>query len=269
MERRYTALNGEPFTIEGDEPDDRPAAFFLSIHKAGSVLLQKMVRDIATAARRPVLELEPDLFRQGIILGDCPLEALLLLEEDGYVQSGFRSPWLLAHVRKYRTRKKLFLVRDPRDIAVSYYFSMARSHSLPAAGTARDALLQLRDKAGAIDPSTFVLRGHINGIVSNIIAFGDHADRFGDFEVVRYEDVIFDKGVLAAAICRTMGVSLPAETVESIAKEHDIRPDEERPDMHVRQVAPGNYQKYLSPEAQEFLVKRFRRAFNRFNYSVS
>ena len=166
------------------------------------------------------------------------------MEEEGYVHSGFRSPWLLAYVRKYRLNKKLLLVRDPRDIAVSYFFSMAKSHSLPQSGAARDAVLKLRDSAVAEDPSSYVIAGHVNEVFANLIAFGQHASVYPNMTVVRYEDIIFDKPALARAICDTMGAQVSPAALAQIAERHDLRPSSEQPDQHVRQVTPGNYRKH-------------------------
>jgi hypothetical protein len=268
MRHTFTALNDAPFSLDLPEPDPHPAAFFLSVHKAGSTLLQRMVRDLCAEAGRAVFELESELFRQGIVPGDCPLDAFLLLERDGYVHSGFRTPWLLHFLRSYRKRAKLLLVRDPRDIAVSYYFSMARSHPLPESGRAREGILRQRQTAAGQDPSAYVLAGNVNGVMNALVNFSRQLGQFDRFDWVRYEDVIFDKAALARRICETMDVTLGEEVLAEVAARHDVRPEEERPDQHIRQVTPGNHEKHLSAEAQAFLFRRFRPAFERFGYEV-
>jgi hypothetical protein len=268
MEKSFTSLNGTPFTVHQGEPDGMPTVFFLSVHKAGSTLLQRMVRELSELAGRSIVELPTELFRQGVALDECPLEVLLLLEEQGYVQSGFRTPWILPYLRSYRRAPKLLLVRDPRDIAVSFYFSMAKSHPVPEAGTTRDRVLQQRETASGLDPSSYVLGGHVNGVFASLDTFCQQIGRFDGFHVVRYEDVIFDKVALARQICETMGVDLDEDALQRVADRHDVRPTEARPDRHIRQVTPGGYREHLSDEAQDLILRRSRRAFEQFGYAA-
>lgn len=267
MKHEFRALNGTPFTLERAPADDKPAVFFLSVHKAGSTLLQRLVRDLCEASERPLVELEPDLFREGIVLSDCPLELIMWLEETGYVFSGFRSPWILHFVRQYREGRKLLLIRDPRDIAVSFYFSMAKSHTLPAKGEARAAILSRREQTAGLTPSQYVLEGRANDVLRNIMQFSRHVDLYGNFNVVRYEDIIFDKMTLSQTIVDLMEADVPASQMRLITARHDVRPAQERPDAHIRQVTPGNYKVHLSDEAQSYLWQHFQPIFTRFNYN--
>nr|WP_255720749.1 sulfotransferase domain-containing protein [Acuticoccus kalidii] len=184
----------------------------------------------------------------------------------GYAFGGFRSPWLLPFVRQYRENQKLLLVRDPRDIAVSYYFSMAKSHALPKQGTAREAVLALRETALAEELSEYVLKGKVNPVIANLTTFVKHAELYPNMDIVRYEDIIFDKESLFDKICSMCALQLPPEERARIVKKHDIRPTEENPGAHVRQVTPGNYKKHLSPEAEGYLTERFHPVMKTLGY---
>ncbi|WP_157961909.1 sulfotransferase domain-containing protein [Acuticoccus kandeliae] len=266
MIRKFVALDGTEFEVDLAEPGAFESVYFLSVHKAGSTLLHRMVRDICAAGGRPQIELEPAMFRRGVVLDDCPLEAMQLLELKGYVFGGFRAPWMLSFVRQYRTARKLLLVRDPRDIAVSYYFSMSRSHVLPRQGTAREEILKLRETALSQEVSAYVMKGKVNPVINNLKLFIEHSENFENMEVLRYEDVIFDKPLLVDKICDYCAVDLPAEERTRIAAKHDIRPERENPNAHVRQVTPGNYKTHLSEEAQTFLTRRYQRLMTKLGY---
>ena len=261
-----SSLSGQPLRIAIAETYAADSYFAVSVHKAGSVLLEKIVKDICAAGKRAIFDLEPQLFNQGVVLNDCPLELVLLLERPGYVFTGFRAPWLLPYVRQYRDATKLLLVRDPRDIAVSYYFSMARSHTVPKTGEAKQAILNLRAKAKDSDIVEFVLRGNVNPIFSNLTTFANQVKSLKSFKAFRYEDVIFDKARWCREIALTLGVPLPPEVTDQIASRHDIRPSEESPDQHIRQVTPGNYKKYLDERAVRHIEKRCELVFDLFNY---
>lgn len=267
MSHQFTAADGTPFEVDIDDPDGLPAAYVLSVHKAGSTLLNAMATQIANAAGRPVFALHRMLFAKGIKLDDCPADVLALLERPGTVFTAFRTPDFLEDVAQYRTAPKILLVRDPRDIVVSAFFSFAYSHNLPAAGNVRERMLKNRERVKTMDPSSFVLRGSADGPMRNMLTFMDHADRFEGFVVRRYEDVIFDKPALARDLAAVMSADVPDARLVAIAQKNDVRPDEERPMEHIRQVSPGNYKAHLSAEAQDYLKSEFAPIFSRFGYA--
>lgn len=261
------ALDGRPFVLNLPDPTPGSTAYVLAVHKAGSVLFNGIVRDICAAAGRATFDLEPQVFNQGVPMRDCPLDAAALLEREGYVFTGFRSPWLLGYVRRYRQAKKLLIVRDPRDIAVSFYFSMASSHRVPTEGAARSDALKLREVAQMSDVSEFVLAARANPIFQNLNVFLHQIDRFPGFVVYRYEDVIFAKRAWSEKIAAELEIDLPRDVLHAIADRHDIIPAEEAPDQHVRQVTPGNYKKHLDRDAIQLIEERCAAIFDRFHYA--
>lgn len=263
------SADGRAIELEVPESTGTDSFFVLAVHKAGSVLFEAIVKDLCEAAERARFDLEPQLFKQGVPLGDCPLEAAVLLERPGLVFTGFRAPWLLANVRQYRRSKKLLIVRDPRDIAVSFYFSMARSHTVPKEGAARAGILKLREEAKSAAASEFVLAGHANPIFSNLTTFVNHRDRFPSFVTYKYEDVIFSKRPWTAAIAAELNIDVPEQILFEIADRHDVRPASEEPSRHIRQVTPGNYRKHLDPRAVAYIEKRCSEVFEAFGYEKS
>lgn len=261
------ALDGRPLVLNLPDPTAGPTAYILAVHKAGSVLFNGIVQGICTAAGRATFDLEPQVFGQGVPMRDCPLDAAALLEREGYVFTGFRAPWLLGYVRRYRQAKKLLIVRDPRDIAVSFYFSMASSHRVPTEGAARSDVLKLREMARTSDVSAFVLAARANPIFQNLNLFLHQIHRYPGFVVYRYEDVIFAKREWSEKIAAELEIDLPRDVLHQIADRHDIIPAEEAPDQHVRQVTPGNYKKHLDRDAIQLIEERCAAIFDRFHYT--
>jgi len=54
----------------------------------------------------------------------------------------------------------------------------------------------------------------------------------------------------------------------TIANRYDVRPTEERPNEHIRQVTPGNYKAHLSTSACRRLATIFGDVFEAFGYRV-
>lgn len=267
MQHRFEARDGTEFEVRLAEPDGLPAAYVLSVHKAGSTLVNTMATQIARAAKRPVFALHTALFSNGVKLTDCPAAAIELLERPGTVFTAFRTPDFLDGVAQYRTAPKLLMVRDPRDIAVSAYFSTAFSHGIPASGSVRERMLENRARVQRMELSEFVLRGSTDTPMKNLLTFIGHLDRFEGFTVRRYEDTIFAKETLARDIASVLSADVPAARLDEIAAKNDVRPDAERPTEHIRQVSPGNYREHLSDEARSYLETKFATVFERFGYA--
>jgi hypothetical protein len=182
--------------------------------------------------------------------------------------SGFRTIWLLPYVRRFRESTKFLLVRDPRDIAVSYYFSVTKSHTIPDSGDVRDKLLAQRQQANELDINTFVRSGRCDFVLNNMRAFSRLISSDPSCRVYRYEDVIFKKREWIADIAAACGLNVDPSVLNEIADRHDIRPDAERPDAHIRQVSPGNYKTHLNDQAKNSLERRYEPVFKFFGYET-
>lgn len=263
---RTTSLKGTPLEFEFRDSPFQESQFFLALHKSGSVLFYNLVEELADACGKPHFALETELFSRGVALVDCPLELTQILEKPGYIFHGFRTQWILNYVRQFRTSRKLLLVRDPRDIAVSYYFSVTKSHTIPESGDVREKMLDQRRAANEIDVNTFVRSGRCDFVLANMRAFMRLVETDPNCRVYRYEDVIFKKREWVADIAKVCGLDAGTDKINEIADRHDIRPDKENPDAHIRQVTPGNFRQHLDEAAQNSLEKRFEPVFRYFKY---
>ena len=256
--------------LEFDIPDNTSgeSQYCLALHKSGSVLFYNILGELAKAAGKPEFALETSLFQKGVSLVDCPLELMAVLERPGFLFTGFRMLWMLNYIRRFRTSTKLVLVRDPRDMAVSYYFSVASSHTVPVEGSVRDSILAQRKQANRLDVNKFVRKGKCDFIFNNMRQFAVLANNDAKAHVFRYEDVIFEKEKWVTDIARLCQFDVSPEVIAQIAAKHDVRPDEERPDKHIRQVTPGNYKMHLDEATLAHIEKKFENVFRNFNYPL-
>ena len=221
-----------------------------SFAKAGSTLLYDILHVLSPAAGLVYFSIEDQLFAQNVSPVRRPTQIGNILNPTGYCFGGFRQfpafPVPILH-----SSRVVFLVRDPRDMITSLYFSMLRSHVVPqseTAGGAREEMLATRRQLQHTDINDYAIdaiRTYVR-MFEGYIAQGFHWRP--NVAIYRYEDVIFQKAEWIADICDWYGWSLPQETIRSVVSQVDIEPDGERPDEHVRQVTPGNHKKHLRPE---------------------
>ena len=246
---------------------DRQTVLAFSMAKAGSTLLFDMLRILARAVGVAYFEPEAQLFAAGRDPLARPTDLQFAYPAAGYCFGGFRQfpahpiP-LLDHART------IFLVRDPRDMIVSLYFSLVGSHEIPAAGAdGSNAMQEARDFVSRLSLSEFLW----SGILQYTRMFeGYVANRFHAREnvrIYRYEDIIYRKAAFLSDVQGWFGWDVPPALVDTIASQVDFIPDAEQRGAHIRQAHPGNHSTYLSVAESRQVANDLREYMQIFGYT--
>lgn len=247
---------------------DFDSCYIFALAKSGSVFLNAIVTDLMKEVGVPVIDMPAHLFRSGIDLDTTIIDQTSLFVPKGYCYAGFRH--LPLNMRGNLNRlpgQKVLLIRDPRDMIVSWYYSMKFSHYFPLEGTAqfltKVAGLRMAAAASLDQFCISKMHYHMNTIEGfNEVLSDPHV------HVVRYEDIIFDKLSLARRLCEWLSLDIKPERLKEIVAPHDIAPDEERPHDHIRQVKPGDHKRKLQPETIQVLNVAFGAFLAKFGYAV-
>jgi len=255
------------FTLPPTKSPDKPSVYAFSLHKAGSVLLDSVLRSLCDRVGLTYVSLMTEFFRLGLAEKDVPSSASRVFADGGYCFGGFRSFPKTFEIPNLGRRKSVLLVRDPRDMLVSHYYSMRSSHPDPGRAlttsmqglSRRDAALKLSVDEYALDYASYYARQ-----LDRYIAVLEK--NRGNFALFRYEDVIFNKRQWIADICEAFDWDVSAPAMSRIAKRNDIVPSAEDEGRHIRQVAPGDGMRKLQPETIEKLSAMFTQQFSFFGY---
>jgi hypothetical protein len=257
-----TSAGNTAFDLE--EPGDFPSFFVFAMHKSGSTLMNRMLDQALFAAGVPQIPLPAIAFEAGLPPNEI-LNPEELVFERGYCYRNFHGVPPYLHKFDIAANKKILLIRDPRDIVVSYYFSMAKSHRLPPLGVVKKYLLNMRSMARRANIDQFC-RSVAKEFKSQFRSYQSILST--ELRLYRYEDVIFDKKAWLEDMLGYVGVALNDAKVTRIARENDIWPAVERPSKHIRQVTPGNFRKHLSRESIELLNSEFEHLLTEYNYAL-
>jgi hypothetical protein len=243
-------------------PADITSFYLFAMHKSGSTLLNRIMNSALMLANVPQIAIPDVAFAAGSPENNI-LNAEQMIFERGYCYRGFRA--FPSYLRNFdiTKNKKILLVRDSRDMIVSYYFSMRQSHMIPDSGPVRDELMSARSAGKSSEINTFCLHNY-QMFIKEFESYRNIFDT--DLRVYRYEDIIFSKPDWLNDMLWYLGLWLSPENIHLIAKENDIRPATERPQEHIRQVAPGNYKKHLSETTTHRLNSEFKNILDRFDY---
>lgn len=262
----FTSLTNIEFSLRMPETGRDSSVYCLAAPKTGSVLLNNILKELCQGTDFPYFDFEPQVFQYGFGLNDCPLDAALLLEKPGYVFGGFRQIWLLPYIRRYRTSPKIFLVRDPRDMLVSYFFSITKSHPMPK--VSGSLLESLRAEAAGQEIEQYIKSGAADHIVRMMQHMIPQITNLPQVHVFKYEDVVFDKRTWILQLADILKINVSEELLETCLQKYDVMPEGERPEKHIRQVAPGNHKKHLSEVTIRAIEKKFSKVFEFFKYPV-
>lgn len=222
----------------------RPSFFLFSLPKAGSVLLEAVAADLCALAGIKVVSPTVQMFERGLDVGELEITPDQLFEPVGYCYSGFREfpPFLSESF--LAGRKAVLLIRDPRDVLTSMYYSIAYSHPLPGPGKVREQFLERRAEVQRKTIDDFVLseRPALEHLLNAFISGLGQTE----LRLYRYEDIIDRKPEWLRDLAEFLEIEAAPEELDAIAVRHDLRPSQgECPDQHVRQVAPGDHRRKL------------------------
>ena len=163
--------------------------------------------------------------------------------------------------------RRIFHVRDPRDILVSQYFSYGWRHSdlefNPGRHRQRESIQEMSiddyvlDEAHAIHPMKLRLRDLID------------RDDVELRQVVKYEEMVTDFPSWLARVMQPFEFRFPrlVKTRFALRYRNEFRPDS-NPNSHKRSVYPGDYLRRLQPATIERLNELLEFELRVLNYDL-
>lgn len=249
--------------------------FAFSIHKAGSTLFYNLLRrsmfragELGVENALRYVSIPDDLFNAGVpeqVLANPNFrhDHNLCFDDDRTLYGGFRFVPAFATDEFLTGRKIMTLVRDPRDVLTSLYFSQQKSHRIPT-GEWGLAMAEDRAKALSEEIDEFVLRQARDGL------WAERFSRLGGLKGQgiswRYEDIVFDKARWLDEILHHLDVDLPASSREEFVSAEDVRPNQENAESHIRQVTPGDHRRKLKAETIDELNGIFASTLKAWDY---
>ena len=245
--------------------------YALSIHKAGSTLMHKMIAETCNIAKVPAISIPDTLFKEGIFEKDWGDDKeIVKLIGPGRIYYGFRNlpNVLLDGTVNLKSRKCVLLIRDPRDALVSQYFSFGGkhiSHKLPDKNA--DVFLSHANSTAGLDIDDYVLqlaKNHLNKLIN----YKDNLD-FNNVLLRKYEEIYFDKKGFLSDIFDHYGISVDSDIISYVAERNDVRPAKENINNHIRKGKPGDHKEKLKPDTIGKLNDIFNEVCAWYGYDLS
>ncbi|HFQ15953.1 MAG TPA: hypothetical protein ENK41_06305 [Rhodobacteraceae bacterium] len=261
-------INGSRQTITLPPPGDgaRRSVFVVSLPKAGSTLLNRIMRPLCLRAGLAPFSLQNTL--RGELGVDMPqVDFNPLFVSHAYAYLGFRGWSTSFAMPKAADGRTVFLVRDPRDMVVSQYYSKAFSHRPPGNAAGDEGVERFekeRAQVARMSVADYVLE-NAESVARTYNKTWKNLQTIGH-KTWRYEDIIFEKRRWVDEMLAYLGIDLPPAMVARVVERQDVRPDGEAPLEHVRKVTPGDHREKLDAATIEKLDAVFADILDRFDY---
>jgi hypothetical protein len=224
------------------------SAYAFAYWKSGSTLLDRMLLAYCELTRVAYFSLFGQAFRQGVNTMDVAGDAGVCFTQEGYVFSGFRH-YPAFDLPLGDAQPIILLVRDPRDMLVSLYFSVTKSHVIP---DGNENLMKARQHSAAMSIDAFVLER----VPTYINAYRRYTQKLAEKPVTlfRYEDVVFHKEEWLKQLVEVLELPYRQRSISRVARQLDIVPATEDDAQHIRKVHPGDHKVKLQPATIEKLT---------------
>ena len=186
-----------------------------------------------------------------------------IFKTGGYFYGSFREfdEWQIPNLDRFRI---ILMLRDPRDILTSLYFSHAYSHAIPLLN--QEELLRLRERALSMSIDGYVIE-NIHKYLKIYQQYCQNLLNKQNVLFVTYEKMVIDFNTWLDTVIEFLQLKVSPELVSKITEEADFNVKEENIYAHKRQVIPGEHQRKLKSETIELLNSNFAEILDVLGYS--
>lgn len=191
-----------------------------------------------------------------------------LFKIKGYLYSVFGG--MIKNIDDLERYKIILSVRDPRDILVSKYYSVAFSHAIPPITSGkRFEFLKHREMVQGMDIDTYVLQ-ESKSIFSVFNDYKIHLlEKYDHVGLVEYDDMIHNYEQWLDNLISKCGINV------STALRNELRSDfqqtkkqKENKNDHIRKGISGDYKEKLNPKTIDILNSRYEELLDYYGYPI-
>lgn len=251
----FLLLNG----LKRKSKSKQQSILFFSVHKSASTLIKNSIIRLIGSQNIIPLKLSGYLSKEKQEkYYNNPVFMNNVLRENGYFYGAFRAYYPFPNLDKF---KIVLVLRDPRDVLTSFYFSTLFNHPLSSQQVYKD-----RNKYANYTIDQYVLE--IAPAMQKIYAdYCKHLIERENVLFLKYEDMIEDFGPWLYSLTSFLELK-NINVAEKIIKETTFKVDKENKHSFIRNVKAGDHINKLKPETIETLNNLFKHELETLKYSL-
>jgi hypothetical protein len=265
LRRRF---NVELKLIAGKHKNNNPHSSIIhfSLNKAATQYTKKILREcVIENGMVPAHINEYAFYTKFPYLTGLSAEEMVkfshIFKPNGYFYSAFGG--FVPGISEMDKYKVILMVRDPRDILVSWYYSIAFSHSIPPITSNRhEEYIRKRKKAQevTIDDHVISESDRVFNILNRYQT--DLLDLFPHVYLTSYEKMTSNFEGWLKDLLDACELEISSQTFQKLVEDNkQLQPKEENKYKHIRKGKPGDYLDKLQPGTIEYLNNKFSPIF--------
>jgi hypothetical protein len=252
----FLILNG----LKRKSKSKQQSIIFFSVHKSASTFIKNTIIKLVGSKNITSLKLSGYLSRKKQELYyNNPAFMKNVLQKHGYFYGAFRSFYPFPDIDKF---KIILVLRDPRDVLTSFYFSTLYNHPLSSKDLHDD-----RKKYANYTIDDYVLE-LAPAMQKNYKAYCENLLNKHNVLFLKYEDMITNFKPWLKKLNTFIGVGDNKEQIEQIVQSTSFKVDKEDPKSFIRNVKAGDHLRKLKPETIEKLNEIFYSELKTLNYAL-
>ncbi|MEO8116284.1 MAG: sulfotransferase domain-containing protein [Bacteroidota bacterium] len=252
----FLLMNG----LKSNSKSTQKSVIFFTVHKCGSTFTKKTLLTLIGPENIIPIKLSAYLSpeKKEKYYND-PLFMRKVLKPRGFLFGAFKDMYPFANLEQY---KVILVLRDPRDVVTSSYFSTLYNHPL----TAED-MIKKRKKYADYSIDEYVLE-IAPDIQRKYKAYCD--DLLPDKNVLflKYEEMVGDFSSWLTKIANYLELENPQKKIATLVEATKFKVKKEDKNSFVRNITPGDHSNKLQPETITKLNELFKNELRQLNYPI-
>lgn len=252
----FLLMNG----LKRGSKSDQQSVIFFSVNKSASTFIKKTVAKLIGKDKvdhiRLTAYLTPD--KQEKYYND-PAFMKKVLKDKGFFYGAFRAPYPFPDLDKF---KVLLVLRDPRDVLNSSYFSTLYNHPL----TATDMINKRKRFADyTIDQYVLELAPELQS------RYKQYCDKLlvnKNVLFLKYEDMVTNFRPWLEKLAAYLELPNPEKKIDEIVEASNFKVKKEDKKSFVRNITPGDHKKKLKQDTIEKLNEIFKDELIKLGYNI-
>lgn len=250
--------------IKGDQltHSDKNSVLFFTVHKSASTFLVTFLKDLAQISGHVHIDINgffASKGQKGKLLQENASFLNSIFYTKGYIYGPLRNYLPVPNLSHYPV---VIILRDPRDVLTSQYFSIKNTHPLIT-----PQLIRRREKANSTGIDEHVIE-QSDRFLKTYEAYIKNVLHRPNVLLVKYEDMIKDFNTFLQLINKHAQLQLNDEQLKMLDRSDQFKMKGEDTSSHKRKIISGDYKEKLQADTISFLNRKFKTVLLELAYSV-
>ncbi|MEO8710482.1 MAG: sulfotransferase domain-containing protein [Parafilimonas sp.] len=252
----FLILNG----LKRKSKSKQQSILFFTVHKSASTFIKNTIIKLVGASNIISLKLSGYLSKnKQHVYYNNPAFMKKVLHEKGYFFGAFRAFYPFPDMDKF---KIILVLRDPRDVLTSFYFSTLYNHPLST-----KTVLDDRKKYATYSIDDYVLE-IAPAMQKNYAAYCSNLLNKKNVLFLKYEDMISDFDPWLHKLNSFLELNDNEREIKDIIAATTFKVEKEDPNSFKRNIKAGDHLNKLKPETIQKLNVLFYNEIKALNYSI-